>query len=219
MTFLDVIELLRKRLKIIIAVPVACALVAMLYAFLILPDTYTATTSVYVLTTNMVGESGDVGAELSASQMVTNDVATIMRSDRVTQDTLRALNMTSLDRYSIKVANENTTRVINLFVSGPDAEQTALIANTVAEKTSAVAQEVMSIQSVNVIDAAETPVYPSGPNRKLYVIIAFIIGLVAAIAVVIVMDMADTRVKSEDELQNLLNVPIIGKFPEIKGAR
>ena len=39
------------------------------------------------------------------------------------------------------------------------------------------------------------------------------------IAVVIVMDMADTRVKSEDELQNLLNVPIIGKFPEIKGAR
>lgn len=219
MTFLDVIELLRKRLKIIIAVPVACALVAMLYAFLILPDTYTATTSVYVLTTNMVGESGDVGAELSASQMVTNDVATIMRSDRVTQDTLRALNMTSLDRYSIKVANENTTRVINLFVSGPDAEQTALIANTVAEKTSAVAQEVMSIQSVNVIDAAETPVYPSGPNRKLYVIIAFIIGLVAAIAAVIVMDMADTRVKSEDELQNLLNVPIIGKFPEIKGAR
>ena len=219
MTFLDVIELLRKRLKIIIAVPVACALVAMLYAFLILPDTYTATTSVYVLTTNMVGESGDVGAELSASQMVTNDVATIMRSDRVTQDTLRALDMTSLDRYSIKVANENTTRVINLFVSGPDAEQTALIANTVAEKTSAVAQEVMSIQSVNVIDAAETPVYPSGPNRKLYVIIAFIIGLVAAIAAVIVMDMADTRVKSEDELQNLLNVPIIGKFPEIKGAR
>ena len=216
MTFAELIDLLRKRLLIIVAAPIACAIAAAAYAYLVLPDTYTATTSMYVLTSESVGATGSVNTELSASQMVTNDVARILRSDRVRRETAKMAGLNSLDGYNINVSSDNSTRVITLRVSGSDANMTAAIANAMTRDVAAVAQEVMGIQSVNVIDAAETPTSISGPNRLLYVLAAFAAGLLLAVAGVLIADLADTRIGKAEDASNLLGLPVIGRFPASK---
>ena len=101
-------------------------------------------------------------------------------------------------------------------MTGKDPQQAADVANAIASEVSTVAQQVMDVRSVNVVDEAATPSNPSGPNRPMYVAVAFLAGLFLAIAIVVLMDMLNTRVSNSDEVERLLGIPVIGQFPAVK---
>lgn len=220
MTLLELLTLLRKHLKLVVMLPVACMVVMGLASVLMMSDTYTATTDMYVLASSSDGEtSSALSSDLSASQMLTNDVATLLQSDRVMGDAADQLGLKNLKGYDITVSSETTTRVITLQVTGHDPQGAANVANALAECVSDVAQQVMNVESVNVIDEAPTPDAPSGPNRVLYVAVAAMAGLFAAVAIVVLMDVVDTRVRSAEDVEELLGLPVIGRIPEMKGGR
>jgi capsular polysaccharide biosynthesis protein len=219
MTLLELFQLLRKHIRWVIIVPVICALVTAVICFAFLPNEYTASTSVYVLSKSSDTENSISNTELTASQMLTNDVAELITSDRVESDTARAVGLSSLDDFDISVESSTSTRVITISVTGKDAEGAAKVANGLAQDVSAVAQEVMNVQSVNVIDEAVAPSSPSGPNRILYTIVAFLVGLFAVIVVVVILDSLNTRVRSSEEAEQLIGLPVIGRIPSMKGER
>ncbi|MGQ5427021.1 YveK family protein [Thermophilibacter sp. ZX-H3] len=219
MTLLELLQLLRKHLRLVLTLPVACAVAMGVYVFAFAGNTYTASTSMYVLAQASESASGNLSTDLSASQMISNDVSTLLTSDRVKSETASDLGLADLDDYDVEVTSETTSRVVSLSVTGPDSQTAADIANTMVEKVSAIAQEVMSIESVNAIDQAQAPGSPSGPNRLLYIAVALMAGLFAAIAIVVVADMLDTRVRSQEEVEELLGIPVIGRIPAMKGGR
>lgn len=220
MTLLELLTLLRKHLKLVIMLPIACMVAMGLASVLMMNDTYTATTDMYVLASSEGSNSSSaLSSDLSASQMLTNDVATLLQSDRVMSDAADQLGLPNLRGYNITVTSESTTRVITLQVTSSDAQGSANVANALADCVSNVAQEVMNVESVNVIDEAPTPEAPSGPNRMLYVAVAAMAGLFAAVAIVVLMDVIDTRVRSAEDVEELLELPVIGRIPQMKGGR
>ncbi|WP_329739875.1 YveK family protein [Enorma massiliensis] len=220
MTLLELLTLLRKHLKLVIMLPIVCMAAMGLASVLMMNDTYTATTDMYVLASSEGSNSSSaLSSDLSASQMLTNDVATLLQSDRVMSDAADQLGLPNLRGYDITVTSESTTRVITLQVTSSDAQGSANVANALADCVSNVAQEVMNVESVNVIDEAPTPEAPSGPNRMLYVAVAAMAGLFAAVAIVVLMDVIDTRVRSAEDVEELLELPVIGRIPEMKGGR
>lgn len=220
MTLLELLTLLRKHLKLVIMLPIVCMVAMGLASVLMMNDTYTATTDMYVLASSEGSNSSSaLSSDLSASQMLTNDVATLLQSDRVMSDAADQLGLPSLRGFDITVTSESTTRVITLQVTSSDAQGSANVANALADCVSNVAQEVMNVESVNVIDEAPTPEAPSGPNRTLYVAVAAMAGLFAAVAIVVLMDVIDTRVRSAEDVEELLELPVIGRIPEMKGGR
>lgn len=220
MTLLELLTLLRKHLKLVIMLPIVCMVAMGLASVLMMSDTYTATTDMYVLASSEGSNSSSaLSSDLSASQMLTNDVATLLQSDRVMTDAADQLGLPNLRGYNITVTSESTTRVITLQVTSSDAQGSANVANALADCVSNVAQEVMNVESVNVIDEAPTPEAPSGPNRMLYVAVAAMAGLFAAVAIVVLMDVIDTRVRSAEDVEELLELPVIGRIPQMKGGR
>ncbi len=220
MTLLELLNLLKKRLGLVIALPLVFALAMGAYSFLFMKNTYTASTSMYVLVKGAnESSSSTLYSDLSASQMVTNDVATLLNSDRVTNETAADLGLSDLKGYKVNVTSETTSRVVSLSVTSSDPEGAARVANSLAENVSSIAQQVMDVQSVNVIDQAQTPTRPSGPNRTLYVAVALLAGFFIAVALVVLADMLNTRISGQEELEELLGVPVIGRIPEIAGRR
>lgn len=216
MTLLELAKLMRKHLKLVIALPIACALATAAFAWLLLPNQYSASVSMYVLTKS--GSTDSIAStDLSASQMLTNDVATLITGGRVMDDTAKALKMGSLSDYKVAVTSETTTRVITLTVTGESAQSVAIIANQLAATTDDVAQEVMDVQAINAIDQAVEPAAPSGPPRAMYTAAAFLAGIFLAVAIIVLIDMVNTRVRSAEEAEELLGLPIIGRIPTIKG--
>ena len=167
MTLLELFDLLRKHVRLVLLLPVGLAVLAGV-ATAFMPDKYTATTDMYVL----VKSSNEVGVassgDLSASQMLTNDVTTLIKSDRVEADAAESVGFEDFDAFDIDVTSSTTTRVISLSVTGTDPKAAAKIANALVDSVSSTAQAVMDVQSINQIDSATAPEQPSGPNRPLY---------------------------------------------------
>ena len=219
MTLLELFRLLKKHLQIVVLLPVACALVVGLYSVIFVRNQYTATSSMYVLAQNDSSNSSSLYSDLNASQMLTNDVAKLLKSDRVVNQVGSEVGIEELKGYSVSVTSETTSRVITLSVTGPDAQTAADIVNKMIEDVSGVAQSVMNVESVNPVDMAQAPEKPSGPNRLLYTLVAFVAGLFAAIAIVVVSDMLNTKVRGSEDLEELVDVPIIGRIPNVQGGR
>ena len=123
-------------------------------------------------------------------------------------ETAKALGLEDLKGYT-------TSRVLTLEVTGTDPQRTAVIANKMAEEVSGVACEVMNVDSVNVVDSAKVPTSPSGPKRPLYIVVALLVGLFLAIAIVVIADMVNTKVRSDEDVEELLGIPVVGHFPDI----
>ena len=196
MTLLELFQLLKKHLKLVITLPVVCAIAMGIVSFVAMDNTYTATTSMYILA--KTDDSGQMSYnDLSASQM----------------------GLTDLDDYKVSVSSETTTRVITLSVTGTDAKETAEVAKAIASSVSTVAQNVGAAQSINVIDEAKTPEAPSGPKRTLYIAVAFLAGIFIAVAYVVLADMLNTRIRGAEEAEELLGIPVVGRIPAMKGGK
>ena len=219
MTLLELFQLLKKHLKLVITLPVVCAIAMGIVSFAAMDNTYTATTTMYVRA-NSTDDNGQMNYnDLSASQMLSNDIATLLDSDSVKSGAAKELGLTDLDDYKVSVSSETTTRVITLSVTGTDAKETAEVAKAIASSVSTVAQNVGAAQSINVIDEAKTPEAPSGPKRTLYIAVAFLAGIFIAVAYVVLADMLNTRIRGAEEAEELLGIPVVGRIPAMKGGK
>lgn len=218
MTLLELFKLLRKHLALVIVLPIVLAVATAGVSWGLLDNQYTAKVSVYVL--NSKEKEGTANTtvynDLTASQLMANDIATLAKSDTVQEKTAQSLGMESLKGYKISVESSTTTRVIDISVTAEKAEAASIVANEIAKVLSTVAQQVMGVESVNVVDQAKVPVEPSGPSRAMYTAVAFLAGIFLAVAIVVVLDMVNTRVRNPEEAEELLGLPIIGRIPTIK---
>ena len=214
MTLLELINLMKKQLRLMIFLPVACAVAVGAYAFLGMPDTYLATTSLYVQSDS----NSNLSTDLTASQLVANDVTSLLNSSRVQKQVAEELGLKDLSDYDISVESTTTSRIIELGVSGTDPKQAAAIANALAEGTAEVSSEVMGVDAVNIVAPAVVPTSPSGPSRMLYIAVAAMGGLFLAVAIVVVSDMMNTRVRSAEDVEELIDVPVIGRIPLVKSG-
>lgn len=217
MTLLELFKLLKKHLALVVVLPVVLAIATASVSWGLMQNQYTATVSVYVLTSSSNEQNTIQNSDLTASQLMANDIAELAGSDIVAERTAEQLGMSSLDGYKISVNSSTTTRVIEISVTTGQAEAASVVANKIAEVLSSTAQDVMGVESVNVVDQAKAPDAPSGPNRLMYTAVAFLAGIFLAVAIVVVMDMVNTRVRTPEEAEELLGVPVIGRIPKIKG--
>lgn len=219
MTLLELLQIIRKHLKLCIALPIIFALATAVFSFVALANTYTASVSMYVLANSSETQANTtLSTDLSASQMLTNDVSQLIQSERVLNQTADQLGMSEseLAGYDVEVTSSTTTRLITIEVTGDTPNSSAAIANGLANTTNTVAQEIMDIEAVNVIDQAAVPTSPSGPPRTMYIAVAFLAGIFVAVAIVVIMDMVNTRIRKPEEIEELLDIPVIGKIPTIK---
>ncbi|MRX82327.1 YveK family protein [Eggerthella guodeyinii] len=218
MTLLELFKLLRKHLALVVVLPVVLAIATAGFSWGLMQNQYTATVSVYVLTSKDDANSNTTAYnDLTASQLMANDIATLAKSETVQKRTAESLGMSSLDGYKISVEAGTTTRVISISVTAGKPDAAAIVANEIATVLSTVAQDVMGVESVNVVDTAQVPTSPSGPPRTMYTAVAFLAGIFLAVAIVVLLDMLNTRVRNPEEAEELLGVPVIGRIPTIKG--
>lgn len=223
MTLLELLSLLRQRLALVLVLPIVSALGTAAYCWTAMPNEYTAETSIYALTKSesrtVDGIETVTATDLSASQMLANDFAELVKNEQVQDETAKALGLEDLSDYKISVVSSTTTRVLKVAVTGTDPKSVALVANKLASKIGRTAVRIMNVKAVNVITKAKTPTEPSGPRRMLYTAVAAMAGLFVAVAIVVLMDMLNTAIRNDVEATELLGAPVIGRFPLDKVGR
>ena len=219
MTLFEALQLSKRNLKLFVIVPLLFMVAMGAYSFAFMSDEYTASTSMYILARSDSPQGNVSNNDFSTSQLIANDIAELAQSERVTSSTESALGLDDLSDYTVSVAGESTTRLINVTVTGPNAKMAADVANEIASNTSQVAQEVMSVDSIKVVDKAKPAKKPSGPNRPKLMLLAAAGGLMVVIGYLLVQDAVDTRIRNAQDAEETLGLPVIGRIPAVKGGR
>ena len=69
--------------------------------------------------------------------------------------------------------------------------------------------------SAKIIDYARVPKGRSSPNFTTNTILGAAIGAVLAIAVILIQNLLDLRVRNEEELAKIGSVPVLGVIPDL----
>ena len=70
-----------------------------------------------------------------------------------------------------------------------------------------------------VLDAAQTPLKPSAPNRLLISIAGLLGGVLVGVALAAGVEMNDESVRSESEATRLLGKPVLSGIPQLVSAQ
>lgn len=192
MTLFDLLALMRRHIVIVLVVTLVCTVAGTAYA-MTRADEYTATSSVLALTqtdddSDSLGSYGD----LRSGEIIGDNIAAMGELSSTASAVAKSLGRESLG-CTVSVDNDTSENVISFTATGDDPETVAEAANGYAAYTTEFVGEQLGVESAVEIAEAEVPEDPSGPNRKLYVIIGFLAGLFLAVCIVVVMDMASRR--------------------------
>jgi capsular polysaccharide biosynthesis protein len=114
----------------------------------------------------------------------------------------------------ISVVPQMNTQIIDLKVKNGNAVAARDIANSVANSFIEESQRIFPSGNVQIIDEAIVPESPISPNKKLIIVISFLLGLLLSVGLVFLIDYMDNTVKTEGDVEKYICIPVIGIIPK-----
>lgn len=159
------------------------------------------------------------GSNLTASQQLVATYVNMIRSDTVLRKVAEALNKPDITanyiRDEMTTSQVQNTVMFNVYISDADPHLAAAIANTIADIAPAEIAEFVEGSSTKIVDYARIPQSPYTPSYTKNAAIGAIVGALVAIIIVTLQFLMDVRIKDEEDLTALFNLPILGQIPYI----
>ena len=145
----------------------------------------------------------------------------IVKSKRVLNQVIANLNLDY--NYGklygmINVSSVSNTELIKITVTDPDRKKAMEITNETANVFAKEIPELYNISNVNILDEAEEATSPSNVNVLKQSIIFIMVGLVLGLGVVFLIYYFDRTIKSSEEVEIKLGLPVLGTVQEYKKA-
>lgn len=216
----ELFYMLVKHMRLIALLTVISVSVTALATIFLMTPTYET------FTTLMLGKPVE---ELNASQVNNQGILTnqqligtyaeIAKSKVVINKVVNELGNTMTPaelRSKVSVTLLNNTAVIKVGVKDSDPERAAVIANAMAKTFMAEVSNIMKIENVQVIDPAEVPVNPISPRLLMNLAISLILGLMLGVFISFLIEFMDRSIKTPEDVQKYLGLPVLGMIPEFQ---
>ncbi len=188
--------------------------------FVITPQ-YSATVMLYVnnSTINVASTSFSISAsDISASQSLVKTYIVILKNRTTLNQVLEktGLNYSYSQIYDmITAASVDNTQVFHITVTCENAENAAVLANTIAEVLPLRVADIIDGSSMRLVDEAVVSPKKVSPNITKNTALGFIVGMIIAAAVVVVLELLDDVIHSDDYILQNFSEPVLAKIPDL----
>lgn len=228
-----IVSVLLHRVKFIILVTVVMGLLFFMYSRFVIAPMYSTSTMIYVqnyssaqrdnantkATTSTKTESDSkktsneenqkiYPADISASANLAEICVTLFKNS----DEMTAL----YDGCTVNVDVTDGTFFITITVDGTDAQKCANVANQLAEKAAEVYNSKFSYGQIGTLRQANVPSAPYAPSNMKNMLIGAAIGFIASCLISILIELIDTTIKSEDDIQDTYGIPVFAEIPDFE---
>lgn len=214
MTTEQVFKSIFRHIVLVVLIPVLAVAITAFLCWNVIPKTYTAETSLYVLT--QTNEDTLNYNELNLSTQLVNDYQELVESKRVKNGAGEMLGIdekTMEEEFEIAVDSTTSTRLIRLSVTGKNPATVANLANALAYQLSQCILDVTNVENISIIDEATPPEEPSGPRSLIYSAVAGVVGLAISIALALLIDVTNVRIRTREDVEKLLSLPVLAQIP------
>lgn len=214
----EIFEALKKRYKLIIGITLVFTIIAAVLSFFVIKPKYEVTTKLFI------------GKEINQSQKQqydNNDVmmyqkllttyAEVIQTDDLIQRGLNKghLNLEVKDiKSGLKVTPRADTQILEISYTGTDKLQGVNIVKDITDEFVKESKKLIPNGNIQVIEQAKMPENPVSPNKKLNILIAFVLGIMVSVGLSLLLEFMDNTYKSKEDVENYLDIPVIGVIPE-----
>jgi len=112
--------------------------------------------------------------------------------------------------------NASNSLVITLTVRNGNPKLAYDIANKTAEIFERDLPDIFNFDNVSILAPALIPRNPVSPRLTINAGIGFLVGIMFGIFIVLLLEFLDKTIKTEHEIEDLVNLPVLGVIPSIK---
>lgn len=213
---LEVLGIVRQHILVVILVTVLAAAAGFgVSRFLMVPQ-YEAS-ALMIVNTRQDATANVTSDQINSATKLVATYSIIIKSDTVLQQVINNLGLSLTyqelqDRVTISAVDD--TQVMQITVRSDNPEWARQVCEQITQISPDVILESVEAGSVKLISQAATNPDPVSPNVIRNTAVAGLLGLVLTLGVIILREMLDNKIKSEDDVRKYLELPVIGVIPD-----
>lgn len=221
----EVFALLLKKIHWILLSAVLVGAIGFVINWYVLKPVYQANAMIIVNTReeqNVVVTNDQIN---SARQLV-NTYEVILKSDTVMEQVLNALVNRGTVNYgemsvsklksSIKVSPVNSTQVMQVSATSTEQEQALAMVDEILTIAPSIIIRTVKAGSVEVVSYPKLNSSPVSPKKVRNLALCIFGGAAAAAGVIILREILDNTVKTDEDIRKKLGLPVLGVIPKIR---
>ncbi|MGG0175261.1 YveK family protein [Gottfriedia acidiceleris] len=219
----DLLNVLKKRMTLIVLCVAIAAMVAGVVSFFVLTPIFQSSTQLLV---NQKKSAGDVYQynEVQTNVQLINTYNEIIKSPVILDKVIKELDLnTTMDQLNgqITVEAKQNSQVFTVSVQDKNPKMARDIANTIAIVFQKEIGNIMSVDNVSILAKAELADHPAPikPNPKLNIAIAVVVGLMVGVGLAFLIEFIDNTIKTEKDIEDLLGISVLGVITEMDAPK
>lgn len=213
---------LAKKRWLISLVSVLGAAIMLVGTLVLVPPQYESAAMFYV--NNGTPAAGDASGSISSGDLVTSrslvdSYIVILETRESLQNVIdyAGVNLT-YDRLKkmITASAVNDTEFFQVVVTGSDPHEAEKLANAIAYVLPQRISGILGGTSAKVVDTAVAAASPSAPNYFRNTLLGFVMGLAAAVGSVLLREIFDTTIRTEEDIRLVCPHPILTAVPDME---
>lgn len=213
-------NLVKKNGWILLACVSISTLLMLMYLSFFSTPIYRSSTE--VLINQSVSENSQVKSQdVQANLQLVNTYASILKSPGLLNGVAQKIN----HKYSVKelsemvdVSSTSDSQVITISVEGENAKDIVKIANDVVQTFRNEIPKIMKVDNVYILSKAtfSDNMSPVKPSKGLLIMVSVVLGTVVGIIIMFFRHLFDNSIKTAEDVELLLNLPVLTIISEIK---
>jgi len=211
----EILEVLKKRWKLILIVTLLATLVSGLVSFFLISPKYEASTKLFI--------GKEAGAEAGYDQ---SEIAMYQKLMKTYSEAIKTRDLVG---RAIKVANSNLTedevlkkltvvtvadtQILQIKIDDKNPNMAATMVQAITNEFVTTSKVLVPNGNIKVIESVKVPEIPVSPNKKMNIAIAFLLGLMVSVGVSFLLEFLDNTYRNREQLEKELDIPVIGTIP------
>lgn len=213
-TIEGIIKIIRKRIWIIVIIPILFSIVSGLLNYFYFKPVYEARVSLIV---GLNENSKIKPSEINLYQSIINTFIQIGQSSAVAEKAAQKLNDgTSVGQLqgNLSIESQGGTQILIMHFRSNNPKDAVKNVQALAQAFIEEGNIMLTDGKAQIIDTAKTPGSPISPKKRRNIMLAFAAGLIIAIGIAFFMEILDNTIKDEEDVEKYLGIPVVGIIPK-----
>lgn len=217
----DIFQMFWNKKIYILLITLIFIVIGIIYTIGFVTPMYTSSTTLVLAASDKTTEANKPASTITTTDVTLNSklvetYSVILQTNDVLREVISNLGINISEeeiKNNIAVSSVKNTEVIKISVNNENATNAAKITNEIAKVFSKKVGEIYNINNVYVLDEAEVSTNPSNINHTKDIVIFAFIGIVISVMYVLIANMLDTTVKTQEDIEKAIKIPVLATIP------
>ncbi|MEG1256969.1 Wzz/FepE/Etk N-terminal domain-containing protein [Clostridium sp.] len=213
----EMFKALRKRWQLIVAITLVITLLASVMSFFLTKPKYETSIKLFVGKEQTTGEGYD-NSEILMYQKLLKTYSEVIKTKDLVKTAVKAASMDLNPKdvlSNLTVVPMSDTQILEIKYESNSPEEAMKVINGIKKEFIRISVDIVPNGNIQVLEEATFPENPVSPNKKMNIVIGFLLGAMIGVGSCFLLEFLDNTYKSIDKLEKDFKIPVIGVIPKM----